>query len=88
MHLSILKGISFLGLAGLAASAPLAKRTFDIGTLSTSPPSGELGVGQFGQIGQVNLQVNDVNILQFALMLEVRRPEKQANRSDSTDVVL
>lgn len=82
MHLSITKGISFLGLAGLAASAPLAKRTFDVGSLSTSPPSGELGVGQFGQMGQVNLQVNDVNILQFALMLEVCPPRKQANKTD------
>jgi hypothetical protein len=82
MHLSTLKGLSFLGLAGLAASAPLAKRTFNVGTLSTSPPSGELGVAQFGQMSQVNLQVNDVNILQFALMLEVCSPKKQhANKS-------
>ena len=82
MHLSILKGFSFLGLTGLAAAAPLAKRTFDVGSLSTSPPSGELGVGQFGQMGSVNLQVNDVNILQFALMLEVGPSENPTNTLD------
>jgi hypothetical protein len=73
MHLSILKWSSFLGFAGLAASAPLAKRSFNLGSLSTTPPPSELGVGQFGSMGSVNLQVNDVNILQFALMLEVRQ---------------
>ena len=71
MHFSLLKWSSFLGLAGLAASAPLAKRTFNLPSLSSTPPTSGLGVGQFGSMGSVNLQVNDVNILQFALMLEV-----------------
>lgn len=73
MHLSILKWASIIGLAGLAASAPLAKRTsgFNLPSLSSTPPSSGLGVGQFGSMGSINLQVNDVNILQFALMLEV-----------------
>lgn len=76
MYLSILKWSSFFGLAGLAASAPLAKRDFSLGSLSTSAPSSELGVGQFGSLNSVNLQVTDVNILQFALMLEVCRPPR------------
>jgi hypothetical protein len=71
MHLTILKWFSFVSFLGFTLSAPVSKRSFDVGSLSATPPQQGLGVGQFGSLSGLNLQVNDVNILQFALMLEV-----------------
>jgi hypothetical protein len=79
MHFLTLSSVfAFIGLAIAAPLnvAPLAKRqNFDIGQLSQSPPSPGFGVGQYGSLSDVKLVVNDVNILQFALMLEVRAPK-------------
>jgi hypothetical protein len=71
MHLSIFKWFSFVSFLGFTLSAPVSKRSFDVGSLSATPPPQGMGVGQFGSMQGLNLQVNDVNILQFALMLEV-----------------
>jgi hypothetical protein len=71
MHLTILKWFSFVSFLGFTLSAPVSKRGFDVGSLSTTPPQQGMGVGQFGSLSALKLQVNDVNILQFALMLEV-----------------
>jgi len=62
-----------LGLAGLAASAPLLERGHhDVGQLSHNPPRHGYGEGKFGSYHGFQVQnVDDVNILQFALMLEV-----------------
>ena len=71
MHFSLVKLTSFLGLASLAVSAPLTKRGhFNCGQLSEQPPSRH-NVGKYGDFNNFKLQVSDVNILQFALMLEV-----------------
>ena len=64
-----------LGLAGLAASAPLLERGhYDIGKLSHNAPPHGFGEGRYGSYHGFQVQnVDDVNILQFALMLEVDR---------------
>ena len=79
MYFSILKISSILALIGSALCAPVStspvnKRGYNIGQLSQTPPPPGFGVGQYGSFNNVQLQVNDVNILQFALMLEVRLP--------------
>ena len=71
MYFSLLKWSTLLGLAGLAVSAPVSKRGFDRGHLSKTPPSSGFGIGQYGSFSSFSPQVSDVNILQFALMLEV-----------------
>ena len=79
MHFSTLIS-SLLGLAGLAVSSPITKRGFNIGKLSPSPPPNNFGVGQFGSFNQFSLgQVSDVDILQFALMLEVCRSVEKSD---------
>lgn len=71
MRFSSLK-LGFFGLVGLAASAPTSKRGFYMSKPSQSPPPSNFGVGSYGSFNQFSLsQVNDVDILQFALMLEV-----------------
>lgn len=72
MHFSLVQLATFLGLASLAVSVPLTKRDhYDCGQLSQQPPPSGKGQGNFGDYSNFNLQVNDINILQFALMLEV-----------------
>lgn len=68
------KSLSLLGLAGLAASTSLLERgNFDVGHLSSSPPPHNFGQQNYGGYNGFQIQnVNDVNILQFALMLEVQ----------------
>ena len=61
----------FFCAASLASAIPIARRHFNIGSLSSSPPPRRYGIGQYGSFSGLNLQVNDINILQFALMLEV-----------------
>jgi hypothetical protein len=67
------KILSTLGLAGLAVSAPLLERSqYNVGHLSHNPPPKGFGQGQYGSYQGFQVKnVNDVNILQFALMLEV-----------------
>ena len=74
MH-SLVKLCSFFGLAGLAIAAPISKRHFDVGHLSSQPPPQNYGIGSWGSFSNFQLgSVNDVDILQFALMLEVHHP--------------
>lgn len=80
MYHSILRWFSLLSVVSLVISSPVSKRSFDIGSLSSTPPQQGLGVGQFGSYKSLNLQVNDVNILQFALMLEVRSLQVLSNK--------
>jgi len=70
------KILSSLGLAGLAACAPLLGRGHHgIGHLSHNAPRHGFGEGKFGSYHGFQVQnVDDVNILQFALMLEVDHP--------------
>jgi hypothetical protein len=75
MHSRLVKLFSLFGLAGLAISAPISKRHFDCGQLSSQRPSHNYGVGNYGSFNNFQLgSVNDVDILQFALMLEVNHP--------------
>jgi hypothetical protein len=71
MHFSLLKLVTVLGLASLAVSIPLTKRDHhDCGDLSDKRPS--RSAGKFGDYKDFKLKgANDINILQFALMLEV-----------------
>jgi hypothetical protein len=77
MYASILKIILFFLLLESAFCAPVSKLlgkrdNYPIGQLSTTPPTPGYGLAHYGDFNNVQLQVNDVNILQFALMLEVR----------------
>jgi len=75
MHFLKLSSVfAFVGLtlAAPVSHAPITKREeFNIGSLSPTPPNKGFGVGEFGSFNNLKLQVNDVNILQFALMLEI-----------------
>src|SRR5579859_6945384 len=77
--MQLLKWSTALGLIGSAIAAPLSlaravsleRRAYQLPSLSTTPPAKGFGVGQFGSFKDVKFNVNDPNILQFALMLEV-----------------
>jgi hypothetical protein len=91
--LSSYSHLSFvLALVGFAFCAPLShelgkRDNFNVGQLSSTPPSPGFGVGQFGSFNNLQLLVNDVNILQFALMLEVK--DQAINLiTDRTNLVL
>jgi hypothetical protein len=68
----------FLFLLGSTYSTPISKRHFNAGKLSSNPPSKGFGQAQYGEFNNFNPQINDVNILQFALMLEVNILAKAA----------
>lgn len=73
MRVSFLKWSSILSLASVAFSSPVFRRGqhHDCGQLSKSRPSKGYGQAKFGDYSNFAVQSNDVNILQFALMLEV-----------------
>jgi hypothetical protein len=78
MHSRLVKLFSFFGLAGLAIASPISKRHYDVGKLSSQPPPKNYGVGNWGSFNNFQLgSVNDVDILQFALMLEVHHPHQE-----------
>jgi hypothetical protein len=80
MHFSILRSIIFLFFVGLVVSAPVSKRHFNVGQLSSSPPSQGFGIAQYGSFNDFSLQTSDVIILQFALMLEVCLGRRNSNK--------
>ena len=77
MQFRIVNILSIVTYIGCALATPIVPRTFDVGQLGSSPPPPEFGIAQYGSFEQLNLQVNDFNILQVALMLEVHPIEKK-----------